>query len=222
MRKMAILGASLLALQAQPGAAQESPAAATDAPAMTASAAGSARTGPERRFTGADLFDLSIAADPQISPDGRRIAYVRRANDIMSDRAVSSIWLIDTQTGTETPLAVGRPARRKGAAGAPRERGLFAGRGVDQPDAAHRAVGHDVVRAADIGDVAAVGADLRIGGDRQVEQVGAGEAPFGRRARAADRRRRGGGRDGCGFGGCGRRVLRGGVRRGEGEQARTE
>lgn len=105
MRKLAILGASLLILQAQPGAAQETPATATDAPAMSASAAGSARTAPERRFTGADLFDLSIAADPQISPDGRRIAYVRRANDIMSDRAISSVWLIDTQTGAEVPLA---------------------------------------------------------------------------------------------------------------------
>ncbi|HZG33761.1 MAG TPA: S9 family peptidase, partial [Sphingopyxis sp.] len=105
MRKLVILGASLLILQAQSGAAQETPATATDAPAMSASAAGSARTAPERRFTGADLFDLSIAADPQISPDGRRIAYVRRANDIMSDRAVSSIWLIDTQTGAEVPLA---------------------------------------------------------------------------------------------------------------------
>src|SRR3546814_12224158 len=72
---------------------------------MSGSAVGSARLAPNRRFTGADLFDLAIAADPQISPDGRHIAYVRRANDIMSDRAVSTIWLIDTQTGAETPVA---------------------------------------------------------------------------------------------------------------------
>lgn len=68
---------------------------------------GSERTGPERRFTDADLFDLTIAADPQISPDGRFIAYVRRSNDIMTDRAVSSIWLIDTTTGEERPIAGG-------------------------------------------------------------------------------------------------------------------
>src|SRR3546814_20562746 len=72
---------------------------------MSGSAVGSARLAPNRRFTGADLFDLAIAADPQISPDGRHIAYVRRANDIMSDRAVSTIWLIDTQTGPATPVA---------------------------------------------------------------------------------------------------------------------
>ena len=33
---------------------------------------------PNPLFTGRDLFNLSAAADPQISPDGRRIAYVRR------------------------------------------------------------------------------------------------------------------------------------------------
>ncbi|OHD04457.1 S9 family peptidase [Sphingopyxis sp. RIFCSPHIGHO2_12_FULL_65_19] len=114
MRKLALFGASLLALTSQPifaqapqpPAADPAPAAAAEPPApMSAAAAGSARKGPERRLTGADLFDLAIASDPQISPDGRHIAYVRRSNDIMSDRAVSSIWLIDTATGQETPVA---------------------------------------------------------------------------------------------------------------------
>ena len=49
--------------------------------------------------------------------------------------------------------------------------------------------------------MAAVGADLRIGGDGEVEQVGAGQAAFGRDARAANRRAGHGG--GCGRG-CGR------------------
>ena len=123
MRKLAIWGVSLLALSPQLAAAQEAapepqaaPAPTATAPApMAASAVGSARTAPERRFTGADLFDLSIAADPQISPDGRWIAYVRRANDIMSDKAVSSIWLIDTQSGEEVPVA-----GQNGAAFSPR------------------------------------------------------------------------------------------------------
>ena len=62
---------------------------------------------PDRRFSAQDLFRLSAAADPQISPDGSRIAYVRRANDIMTDRARSAIWLLDTRTGEEVPLAGG-------------------------------------------------------------------------------------------------------------------
>ena len=43
----------------------------------------------------------SAASDPQISPDGRWIAYVRRSNDIMTDRARSSIWLIDAASGDQ-------------------------------------------------------------------------------------------------------------------------
>jgi dipeptidyl aminopeptidase/acylaminoacyl peptidase len=62
---------------------------------------------PETRFTGADLFGLTVAADPQISPDGSRIAYVRRTNDVMTDQAVSSIWLVDTRSGRQTPLVTG-------------------------------------------------------------------------------------------------------------------
>lgn len=63
--------------------------------------------GPISTFTGRDLFDLSAASDPQISPDGRQIAYVRQSADIMTDRARSSIWLIDTATGRQVPLVTG-------------------------------------------------------------------------------------------------------------------
>ncbi|WP_407675067.1 S9 family peptidase [Pelagerythrobacter marinus] len=87
-----------------PARAREDAASQAAAP-LSGAAMGSERTGPEQRFTGEDLFDIAIAADPEISPDGRHIAYVRRTNDIMTDRAVSAIWLIDTRTGRETPLA---------------------------------------------------------------------------------------------------------------------
>lgn len=65
---------------------------------------------PERRFTGRDLFDLEVASDPQISPDGRWVAYVRRSGDAMTDRFQLSIWLIDTRTGEQRPLAAGPAA----------------------------------------------------------------------------------------------------------------
>ena len=64
-------------------------------------------TGPERSFTARDLFSLEVAADPEISPDGRWIAYVRRSGDIMIDRFRPSIWLIDTRTGQQMPLVAG-------------------------------------------------------------------------------------------------------------------
>jgi Tol biopolymer transport system component len=63
--------------------------------------------GPDPRFTGSDLFNIAAAADPQISPDGRWTAYVRRSNDIMTDRARSSIWLIDAASGEQRPLVAG-------------------------------------------------------------------------------------------------------------------
>ncbi|HEV2866267.1 MAG TPA: S9 family peptidase [Allosphingosinicella sp.] len=63
--------------------------------------------GPERSFTARDLFSLEAAADPEISPDGRSIAYVRRSGDIMTDRFRPAIWLIDTPTGQQMPLVAG-------------------------------------------------------------------------------------------------------------------
>src|SRR3954468_223864 len=64
-------------------------------------------TGPSRYFTGGDLFNLEVATDPQISPDGRTIAYVRKSNDIMTDKARSTIWLVDVATGQQSPLLAG-------------------------------------------------------------------------------------------------------------------
>ena len=77
-------------------------ATALGAPALAAPA-----TGPSRTFTGSDLFNLEVASDPEISPDGRTIAYVRRSNDIMTDKARSTIWLVDVATGQQRPLVAG-------------------------------------------------------------------------------------------------------------------
>ena len=62
--------------------------------------------GPSRIFGARDLFGLQMATDPQVRPDGGAVAYVRAANDIMTDRARRSIWLVDTATGAQTPLVV--------------------------------------------------------------------------------------------------------------------
>ncbi len=72
-----------------------------------AQAASSDTAGPHRRFSGTDLFRLEQAADPQISPDGTQIAYVRQSADIMVDRIRSTIWLVDTRTGAQRPVVAG-------------------------------------------------------------------------------------------------------------------
>ena len=56
-----------------------------------------------------DVFQLEYAADPQISPDGSQVAYIRRSNDIMTDSARGSIWVVTTgQTRSHRPLLSGR------------------------------------------------------------------------------------------------------------------
>lgn len=69
-------------------------------------------TGPTRAFTGTDLFSLEQASDPQISPDGSQIAYVRRTGDVMTDSMRPSIWLVDVKTGRQTPIVPGGTSPR--------------------------------------------------------------------------------------------------------------
>jgi Tol biopolymer transport system component len=52
-----------------------------------------------------DVFALARASDPRFSPNGAQIAYVRVSNDIMVDKGVRSIWLVDVRTGAQTPMA---------------------------------------------------------------------------------------------------------------------
>lgn len=45
------------------------------------------------KFTAQDVFALEYGDAPRISPDGRRVLYTRRSNDIMTDRTRSALWL---------------------------------------------------------------------------------------------------------------------------------
>ncbi|CDO37047.1 Peptidase S9, prolyl oligopeptidase active site domain protein [Novosphingobium sp. KN65.2] len=64
-------------------------------------------SGPERSFTPDDLFKLQGVTDPQISPDGSTIVYVRSSADIMTDKVEPSLWLVDVSTGEQRPLVAG-------------------------------------------------------------------------------------------------------------------
>ena len=59
----------------------------------------------------ADIFDLQWAADPQISPDGRGIAYVRMSFDIKTDRPRGMIWLVGADGKHARPLPNSAPSR---------------------------------------------------------------------------------------------------------------
>ncbi len=62
---------------------------------------------PSHVFEGRDIFGLQWVEDPQIRSDGRAVAYVRMSYDIMSDRPRSTLWLMDVDTGVQTPIAGG-------------------------------------------------------------------------------------------------------------------
>ena len=55
-----------------------------------------------------DIFELEYARDPQVSPDGTTIAYVRHSMDIMSDKARKGIWLTDASGDFHRPLLSSR------------------------------------------------------------------------------------------------------------------
>jgi len=55
-----------------------------------------------------DIFNIEYADDPQIAPNGGRVAYVRRWNDIMTDATRSNIWLINVDGSDHRPLLSGR------------------------------------------------------------------------------------------------------------------
>ena len=57
-----------------------------------------------RPFTAEDVFQLEWADEPQISPNGRQTAYIRRSNDVMSDRTRSHVWLVNLDGSLHEPL----------------------------------------------------------------------------------------------------------------------
>jgi acylaminoacyl-peptidase len=54
-----------------------------------------------------DVFNIQYAGDPQISPDGKRIVYVRQFCDIMNDQRHSNLWIINADGSGHRPLTTG-------------------------------------------------------------------------------------------------------------------
>ncbi|TQV71142.1 S9 family peptidase [Exilibacterium tricleocarpae] len=57
-------------------------------------------TGSKPPFANRDVFELEWISDPQISPDGRRVVFVRNAMDIMQDDRQARLWIANTD-GTQ-------------------------------------------------------------------------------------------------------------------------
>lgn len=54
-----------------------------------------------------DIFDYEYVSDPQISPDGKKIIYVRNFKDIMTDRNLSNLWIVNPDGSQNRPLTSG-------------------------------------------------------------------------------------------------------------------
>ncbi|MEP4375531.1 MAG: prolyl oligopeptidase family serine peptidase, partial [Algoriphagus sp.] len=54
-----------------------------------------------------DLFDLEYISDPQISPDGSKVIYVRNFKDIMTDRDYGNLWMVNIDGTQNRPLTQG-------------------------------------------------------------------------------------------------------------------
>ncbi len=50
---------------------------------------------PRTAFTAQDLNTLKRLSDPQVSPDGLRVAYALRSTDLAANRGRSDLWLLD-------------------------------------------------------------------------------------------------------------------------------
>jgi len=61
----------------------------------------------DRKLKLIDVFQLEHAADPQVSPDGERVIYVRSFMDIMADRRRSNLWIVNVDGSDHRPLTTG-------------------------------------------------------------------------------------------------------------------
>ncbi len=55
-------------------------------------------------FQANDVFQLEYANSLSVSPNGKHIVYVRNSNNIMRDATDKHLWLVNSETGDQTPL----------------------------------------------------------------------------------------------------------------------
>ena len=82
-------------------------------------------------FTADDLVRLARVSDPQVSPDGRRVAYTLRETDLEADRGRTDLWVLELaarpRDGVSSPprRLTQHPASDSAPRWAPDGRGLY-------------------------------------------------------------------------------------------------
>lgn len=54
-----------------------------------------------------DIFNMEYVSDPQISPDGSKIVYVRNFKDVMTDKNLSNLWIVNFDGTKNRPITTG-------------------------------------------------------------------------------------------------------------------
>lgn len=72
----------------------------------------------QEKLKNLDVFDLEWANNPKISPDGNRIVYQRQGFDIMTDRSISRLWIMDVNGDNHKKLT-GRDVSESNATWSP-------------------------------------------------------------------------------------------------------
>ena len=67
-----------------------------------------AATPPKPPLEATDVFEFETVGDPQISPDGTRVVYVRKFADRMTDRRYSNLWMVTVDGRDHRPVTTGR------------------------------------------------------------------------------------------------------------------
>ncbi|NGY04426.1 S9 family peptidase [Solimonas terrae] len=65
------------------------------------------KTKAPRALTAIDLVNLKRISDPQLSPDGKSVAYTLRTTDYDANKGVTQIWLLDLATHASRPMTSG-------------------------------------------------------------------------------------------------------------------
>src|SRR5436189_4580342 len=61
----------------------------------------------KRNITEKDLFNFLWIADPQVAPDGSRVAFVRVSVNSRKDGYDTAIWTVSTATGESRQMTAG-------------------------------------------------------------------------------------------------------------------
>jgi len=62
----------------------------------------------QKHFDYLDIFDLQMVAEPQISPNGEQIIYIRHQFDILEDKRYTNLWIINFDGSNHRPLTSGK------------------------------------------------------------------------------------------------------------------